>query len=208
MSENSNKDFYKFLVPCILALLFIAAIYITSCFVPHCKLDNLVVALIAAVASMVVIGNFSQVSEIKNEMKKENDNIIGKFEEYKKDMESKLNEQNKKIDDLKRKVDEAMNILNKEKEQIIEKNDRELINNYLIKDRRQDIEIKKKINTGVIYRYYLAGDKDNNAIIIKAGFKEAEIIEEEDYLNRWDNKKEREKESSNLAQFKDKYGLK
>ena len=170
--------------------------------------QSLVVSAIAAVASIVVIGNFSQVVVIKDEMRKENENVRAEFEKFKENMENELKEQNKRIDGFKRSVDEAMAALNNDEEMVIEKKDKELINGYLNGEGMADVEIKTKIDVGPLFRYYLAGDKDKKAIIIKAGIGLVGIVDEDFYLNRWDDEKEREQERSKLAELKESFGLK
>ena len=170
--------------------------------------QSLVVSAIAAVASIVVIGNFSQVVVIKDEMRKENENVRAEFEKFKENMENKLKGQNDRIDGLKRSVDEAMAALNNDEEMVIEKKDKELINGYLNGEGMADVEIKTKIDVGPLFRYYLAGDKDKKAIIIKAGIGLVGIVDEDFYLNRWDDEEEREQERTKLAEFKRKFVLK
>lgn len=170
--------------------------------------QSLVVSAIAAVASIVVIGNFSQVVVIKDEMRKENENVRAEFEKFKENMENKLKGQNDRIDGLKRSVDEAMAALNNDEEMVIEKKDKELINGYLNGEGMADVEIKTKIDVGPLFRYYLAGDKDKKAIIIKAGIGLVGIVDEDFYLNRWDDEEERERERTKLAEFKRKFVLK
>ena len=191
----------------VIALLVIVVLYL-SCSKNNSVSENLIIAFIAAVASMVVIGNFSQVVAIKDEMRKENENVRAEFEKFKENMENKLKGQNDRIDGLKRSVDEAMAALNNDEEMVIEKKDKELINGYLNGEGMADVEIKTKIDVGPLFRYYLAGDKDKKAIIIKAGIGLVGIVDEDFYLNRWDDEKEREQERSKLAELKESFGLK
>lgn len=201
MRQKNTEPFkyHPYTVSCVIAVVFVTLIAVLTCCIPNYKLDGLVVTFIAAIASIVVIGNFSQVSRIQDETDKK----MNCLKDEMNDGIKKLNEKIEKVDSYSLKDDEKMK----------EDRDRREIYEHLETQKIDGVIIKEHFLNSNFTRFYFAIKNREKAIVITVSpryFTNGGVncLSEEEFVKIFPDKETQEAARNTLDDLKRFYGIK
>lgn len=195
----------------VIALLVIVVLYL-SCSKTNCCSKDFIIAFIAAVASMVVIGNFSQVSRIQDETEKK---MKEEIEKFRKEWDDKIKAKDDDIKRLEKEIREVDFYSAKDDDKMTEKKDREEIDDHIQKNESHGFSVKHQFINDKIgnSRYYFAIKDMKNALVFKivshsVGDDDVYLLNENDFVNSFPDKEIQEAARNTLDDLKRFYGIK
>lgn len=217
---KGRSDFFKrnsVVLYVVIALLVIVVLYL-SCSKTNCVSENLIIAFIAAVASMVVIGNFSQVSRIQDETERKmnciKEDMKVEFGKFSIDMNARMKANDLKIKELEERIMEIDELSVKDDIKIALKKENEGIKAFIEKEGLEGFVIKGQYTTAncIDTRYHFAIRNNKEAWVFKVAngcFKDRGIraLDENGFVDDFKEEENREFARNIIEGWKKLYNL-
>lgn len=203
-------DFFKrnSVVLCVVIALLVIVVLYLSCSKTNCVSENLIIAFIAAVASMVVIGNFSQVLRIQDETERK---MKEEIEKFRKEWEDKIKAKDDDIERLEKEIREVDFYSLKDENKIMEEKDKEDIVSYLEGIGRVATFIQQIRNEKIVRYYFVITDRKEATIVTNSAisFRNGGVreVSDDDYIKKFDDEETQEEARNKIKGWKELFGL-